>query len=566
MKLQEKCDFCSAIAEVASEFQVGAKRVVTFTCGHAKVVEKSESVRILSEAINRSLNLEPVEMGNGEIHTHVSAFDSGEPVLSHSYSGNLALVPARETKPTSIPSVYKSLDGEKTAYGFQIEGVEFLEAAGFTALIADRMGLGKTIQALLALKKHPDLFPCVVLVKSSTIFQWCREFKSWVSMKFNGVMPIVSKMAIFPGFDCYIMSMDTLSTAGTLEKLNGLGIKTVICDESQSFKNPSSKRTTSLIKFITANKIQNRIFLSGTPIKNRADEYFTVLNLIAPQHFTSLQQFKNRWLVANEKGSYTRIAPWRMEAFQELTKKWIIRRDEKDVLRDLPAFSREYTWINVEDERVKDTYNRELDLFEIAMSEGAMTSVDMLGWLARIRRITGFAKIQACVDWILEFLEETEEENEKIAIGIHHKDVRDVLYETFKARGYGVLKISGEDSAIGKDNTVTEFQRVENRVCIINMLAGGIGLNLQFCSHALGLERQWNAADEEQFEKRFHRNGQKNPVKVTYLLAAGTIDEYFSDMVEEKRKICGETLDWNFESDGTAMRDLAERVVAGRLR
>ena len=60
------------------------------------------------------------------------------------------------------------------------------------------------------------------------------------------------------------------------------------------------------------------------------------------------------------------------------------------------------------------------------------------------------------------------------------------------------------------------------------------------CSDIMILERQWNPANEEQAEKRVHRIGQSRNVKITYLLALGTCDEYFTELVEQKRQICKE--------------------------
>jgi SNF2 family DNA or RNA helicase len=57
------------------------------------------------------------------------------------------------------------------------------------------------------------------------------------------------------------------------------------------------------------------------------------------------------------------------------------------------------------------------------------------------------------------------------------------------------------------------------------------------------LERQWNPANEEQAEGRFHRFGQVNPVSVIYMIASETIDEYFTELVEQKRAIVSSTLD-----------------------
>jgi len=107
------------------------------------------------------------------------------------------------------------------------------------------------------------------------------------------------------------------------------------------------------------------------------------------------------------------------------------------------------------------------------------------------------------------------------------------------------------------------------RVMIASTLASGEGINLQFCSDAVILERQWNPANEEQAEGRFHRFGQKNSVSITYMIASGTIDEYFTELVEIKRSIVASAMDkkeiqWEQQS---LMRELAQILVTkGRER
>ena len=110
---------------------------------------------------------------------------------------------------------------------------------------------------------------------------------------------------------------------------------------------------------------------------------------------------------------------------------------------------------------------------------------------------------------------------------------------------------------------VKRFKESKSRILIASTLAAGEGLNLQFCSDAILLERQWNPANEEQVEGRFHRFGQLNNVSVTYMIASGTIDEYFTELVEVKRGIVAATLDkkqiqWDQQS---LMKQLAETLI-----
>lgn len=539
------------------------------------------------------------------------------------------------------PKFFKSISGKFEAFDFQKEGIEFIHKTNFNCLIADPMGLGKTIQALLAarcafhLDGTPRFKTILVVVKSATTYQWLNESKEWFSPDLWGAFIIQgTKAFIPPGFRIYIISMDLLgrfmnAKNGGLKALHELGIDLVIVDECHSFKNPSSARSIALIEFLqnisfeeivqdvnlscsmcahtwteqskltvnrrkqTTNRsfrheskcpectakivvYQDRedtgtcskglIMLSGTPIKNRADEFFVPFNLLRPDIFPSFAAFRRKWLAQDPNtGKYTRIQPYLLDEFRRITAQFMIRREKNQVL-SLPPFRRTFEAIYIEDERIKGQYNKALaDLDAITRHAHDLRFFEIQESLMTLRRITGMAKVPFAVEYIDTFLDTVEDE--KIAIGIHHEAVRDAIYYALQQSGIPVLKLSGEDSAENKNRIVQKFQLdPKYRVLVVNMLAGGVGLNLQACNNVLCLERQWNAADEEQFECRFNRQGQKLPVLAEYMLAAGTIDTYFSALVEEKRQICGESLDgWDFGSDPNALRELVEKTLGSRL-
>ena len=470
--------------------------------------------------------------------------------------------------------------GTKEAYQFQKEGLDFIAENDFNCMVADPMGLGKTIQALLAIKSRPDLQPCLIVVKGSTMYQWREENREWVDpLPFGTFMIQGSRAFIPPGFKLYLISMDTFSrmvkpieNVGTRkmgwdinQDLAFLGIKSIICDESHSFKNPESARSAALQGFVESQSIKHVLFLSGTPIMNRAEEYFVPLNILRPDIFTSLKKFRRDWLEQNSEGKWNRINRWRLDEFRELLAKFVIRREKNQVLKNLPPFRRTFSTINIEDQVLKDLYNKELEkLQEIADEKENYTFFDVEASLMTLRRITGMGKIPFVAEYVDMFFEENA--TEKLAIGVHHKAVRDDLFYRLQKKGFNPLKFSGEDSDERKNWVIQESKKPERRVIIINILAGGTGLNLQHINNALIVERQWNAATEEQFEGRFNRDGQTLPVDVEYMISNWPCDKYFSEMVENKRRICGETLDgWNFTTDTNAIHDLVENTLRGKV-
>jgi SWI/SNF-related matrix-associated actin-dependent regulator 1 of chromatin subfamily A len=456
-------------------------------------------------------------------------------------------------------TTFSNLQNTKEAYEFQKDGIKFVADTNFRCLIADSMGLGKTIQALISVR-NARLLPCIVLVRSSTIYQWAREIQDWVQNDLLAVLPISGTQSpVLPGFSFYVISMDTFSRKDVWKQLTELHPKAIIIDECHSFKDAEAKRTKALVRFVNTTNT-SRIFLSGTPIKNRANEFFVTLNLIAPERFPSYIRFQREWLEQDERGVYSRLKHWKIDEFHRTLSHFMIRREKEQVLPNLPPITRDYQFVSTDDEAIKSIYNTELDLFDNFIRNGdKINAINILEWLTRLRKITAIAKIPLASEWIQEFQAEN---GDKLAVGIHHHAVRDTLRLKFPS----ALTLSGEDSALQKDEIVQKFAEHKNRLLVINIGSGGLGLNLQFCWNALILERYWNSTDEEQFEGRFYRDGQKHPVSVTYMMLQGSIDEWFHELVAQKREIFGETLgSWQLTRDPDGLRQLAEKTIQNRL-
>lgn len=562
-KIVEKCPKCNKVAQIFSERTLGTKKFLSLRCGHT----------ITEQQLTKS-------------------------------------------KEKARDLIWNKL------YPYQQEAVEFIEKSNFNCLVADPMGAGKTIEVLGAIRYNfEQVTPIILVVKSSLKYNWAKEILKWLgevcstckgtsfvylqsasdmsngalacgadleqipcenckegikeNTSLNALPWIVSggRQFIPPGFKIYIFSMDIIGKY--IEEIIDLKPKLLIIDESQHIKELKTARTRSIFKI--AKIIPHRVLITGTPILNRATEYFTSLNLIKPMEWHSAVAFRNSWIeYSYEDKKHTKIKDWKREEFLDITRNYILRRPKSVIMGDLPPFSRILTILDIEDANFIGAYEKERhnleDFLDAAINmPGFEKYSHVLVILSKLRQIVGLAKVDSCIDKVCEYLAE-ENGNGKITIGLHHKVVSALLEA--KLKEFNPIILNGEMSPERKLRAETSFREDSDRkVMLASTLAAGEGLNFQFCSYAILLERQWNTPKEIQFEGRFHRRGTKLPVTVEYLVARGSIDEWITNLVEKKRhwinsaledettfgKENGEDLSFNY-------MELANMCAQGKLK
>lgn len=458
----------------------------------------------------------------------------------------------------------KSKDG-KYLMPFQIDGVKRMEQANARAILADMQGLGKTVQALALLKLHQhELLPAIIIPPSTVKLQWFWEIDRWLGQK-GFLTQVISSGKEFcaPGFNIYIVTYDMAKNEEMFRFVKD-DIKCVILDECQRIKNHLSDRAKAVQKL--CRDVPHIIPMSGTPIKNNAGEYFTVLNLVRPKQFPHYARFVEQDCDSFSNGWGYKIGGLKNpQKFYDDTKDFIIRRTKEEVLKDLPEFSRVFNHVEL-DGKVKKIYVgllQELDdlLYNDDVSESERGAAKIV-IMTKMRHITGLSKVPAVAEFVQDFIESTDR---KITIFTHHLDVMELLNaEIAELTGIKPLLMTGSLSSDDRHKITMRFKDDDKcRIMIASTLAAGEGLNLQFCSDAIMMERQWNPANEEQAEARFHRYGQKNAVTVNYTLCSETIDEFFTELVEQKRAIVSGALDnkqieW---SESSLMSELAMILV-----
>jgi len=444
---------------------------------------------------------------------------------------------------------YISTDN-KRPFKFQIEGAVFAtETANGRFIIADEMGLGKTVQMCMILWSHPkELTPALIICKAGLKIQMSREISRWNGELWLSQIIESEKDFLLPS-RVKIISMDTLWRFSDIESwMKRAKIKSVFIDECQLMKNSDAKRTNGIRK--AAAQVKYLGALSGTPIDNNAAEYFPVLNLVHPdrREFSTRNNYLMTFVDSYFSGYGMKYGGLKsVEKFKNATSDFIIRRLRKDVLPDLPDILRDYRYVEM-GEKVNKAYQAEVEAFtDFYNSSDDKRSVafgsGVLAYMARMRHIVGIAKIEPCLAYLEDFCTET---NRKICVFTHHKDVENKIVELLRDHPdiYGNIYQLPEAA----DLRYNEIERFKNdpagRILIAATLASAEGLNLQFCSDCILLERQWVPTKEEQAEARFPRPGQTaDKINAVYIVAIGTIDEYLAKIVEQKRSNVKQTLD-----------------------
>lgn len=472
----EKCKYCSKTIEVVATHVGKTSTEQIFKCGHARIIKN-------------------VVADPGKLD--VTFFDGAQP------------------------------------YPYQKEVVARTEKSNFRALWRLEQRLGKTVCALLALKAHPELMPVIIVCKASIKMQWFMEIMD----RLDDIPQVINGGNELPVLDIVIISIDTLGRAKWVSDESVTGkYRTIIIDECQSIKNHDAGRTNAFRK-LTFGKV-NVIALSGTPIKNHAGEYFPILNILHPELFPYRAPFIQDWCEWYQDGYGKKlggIKKWRMEEFKRLTDPFIFNYTREQVAPDLPTINRQPLFVEIENKDVRKAYGKALEEFLDAEEEEDTSSISVIGRLAKLRHIVGFAKIIPIKEYVDEFMENFDRER-NLVVFVHHKDVGEHLKMKLEREGHKVLTFTSDLNGNQRFAVIQAFNQATGTILIASTGAAGEGVTIKNCNDVIMAERQWNPASEEQAEARpIHKETKDTKINVVYVTAVGTIDEMLANIVGRKR-------------------------------
>ncbi|WP_433943584.1 DEAD/DEAH box helicase [Paenibacillus sp. SN-8-1] len=417
------------------------------------------------------------------------------------------------------------------------------------AILADEVGLGKTIEAGLILKEYLIrglVRKVLILVPASLVLQWVRELNS----KF-GISATAQKKVHSWSSDIVVASMDTAKRDPHREILLGQEYDLVIVDEAHKLKN---KKTTNY-QFMLKLRKKYCLLLTATPVQNDLDELFNLINLLKPGQLGRQGDFSANFVVDK------RVAKNEDQLKNELSKVMIRnRRGEgqlnftKRVVRNVPLelspdekalYDGVTSFVKNQYQASGGNFSSMLSLVtlqrEVCSSRDAVfvTLVNLSKKLApdspvrdqiwelvhAIKAIKENTKAEKTIELIREM-------NEKVIVFTEYRATQEYLLNYFRDHGLTAVPYRGGMNR-GKKDWMMDLFRGRAQVMIATE-AGGEGINLQFCHNMINFDLPWNPMRVEQRIGRVHRLGQQNDVKIYNLSTNGTIEEHILNLLHEK--------------------------------
>ncbi|MCF0115822.1 MAG: DEAD/DEAH box helicase, partial [Erysipelotrichaceae bacterium] len=446
---------------------------------------------------------------------------------------------------------------------YQKDGYQWLSTMrdyGFNGILADDMGLGKTLQVISLLDTMKSDKPSLVVCPASLVYNWEEEVHKFTNdLKISCVVGNEgNRTAIIEGMDrgLYVTSYDYIRR--DYEKYEGITFNYVILDEGQAIKNARTKNA-SAVKSLTAD---HRLVLTGTPIENSLAELWSMFDFLMPGYLFNYNYFAKyyeRSIVRDEDEE-------KSEQLRKLVSPFILRRNKKEVLTELPDKIESVHAIAFSSEE-NDLYYANLasaneQLQEVLKME-QVDDIKILALLTRLRQLCIdprmiYENIQQPSEKIkatLDLIEMLKENQQKVLLFSSFTSALDLIEDELMKRDISYYKFTGSVSKEDRRAYVHDFQEEKVDVMLVSLKAGNTGLNLTAASAVIILDPWWNVSAENQAIDRAYRIGQEKNVQVYKMIMKDSIEEKIQKLQSMKKKLADQFVEGNEGSISSMSKD-----------
>ncbi len=438
-------------------------------------------------------------------------------------------------------------------FPYQREGMLHL-AFKERALLADEMGLGKTIQAVAAcalLRRLGKVSRVLVVTPASLKTEWEEQIQHYTDLPFRLVFgPRQSRLALYlsPAFFT-IVNYEQVIRDGLDINLR-LKPDVVILDEAQRIKNWATK-TAQAVK-----RLQSRyaFVLTGTPIENRIDDLYSLMDFLNPAILGPLFRFNREFYELDDRGRPTGYR--NLDQLHARVKSLLIRRRKADVEAEIPERTERTFFVALSPEQKHRYDNHEAQVARLANiarrrpltqqeSEKLQRELAMMRMVCDTNYILD-PKERACpkLGELEKILEECRDNPDvKVLVFSEWERMLELAQGVCEGVGLGYALHTGSVPQRRRRAEILRFKNDLQCRVFLSTDSGSTGLNLQNASVVINCDLPWNPARLEQRIARAWRKHQTRPVTVIHLVSEGTLEHRMLDTLSAKQALADGVLE-----------------------
>lgn len=430
-------------------------------------------------------------------------------------------------------------------FNYQKEGVEFLLSHG-GGMLLDEQGLGKTIQALEAVKKTKAK---VLVIVCPAIMQG-----TWL----HHVTNLVPK-EIITYIHSYEWYVKLTNLKPLLKEIKDKEIG-VIVDESHYIKTPTSKRTKTVQHLLTLENIILKVLLTGTPITRDVDDLYTQLKVFYPNFCRSIFEYRRRYMNCIHSYFGDTFKGFKNDSAKaeiiNYLKHCSLRRTKRSAGLELPSITRTPVFVDIN----KKVAEKSLEILDYATKVilGTKTTTGINGMqdyaeyktnlaeeashIASIRKALGVAKVPQVLQYVEHLLQSG---TQKLIVFGVHIDVVNLIYEALKEKYKDIKthRIIGATTNTQREKIINEFQNEDTpQIIVANMIACGVGVTLTKAHTVVFAELDFTPSNIMQAEARVHRITQEHIVNSIFIIANESLDAKILGIIREKIGVIKEVI------------------------